>query len=162
MDTPKLPLKLPNVLSREEIERLLSQPNTTESIGLRDKAMLELLYATGLRVSELVGLKVQQVNLEAGFVRTMGKGSKERMVPIGAKAMDALREYLHDGRVKFLKKGGSPNLFINARGGPLTRQGFWKIIKGYGVLAGIKKEITPHLLRHSFASHLLECGEGAV
>lgn len=158
LDTPKLPLKLPNVLSREEVERLLDQPNTTEMIGLRDKAMLELLYATGLRVSELVGLKIQQVNLEVGFVRTMGKGSKERMVPIGAKAIEALGEYLHDGRARFLKKGVSPQLFMNARGGPLTRQGFWKIIKRYGLVAAIRKEITPHLLRHSFASHLLECG----
>lgn len=158
LDTPKLPLKLPNVLSISEVEALLSQPKTVDPLGERDKAMLELLYATGLRVSELVGLKISQVNLEAGFVRTMGKGSKERMVPMGAQAVEALRIYLFDGRTSLLKSGPSPWLFLNARGGPLTRQGFWKIIKQYGLQAGITKKITPHLLRHSFASHLLECG----
>ncbi len=158
LGSPKLPLKLPNILSRAEVETLLAQPRTRDRLGQRDKAMLELLYATGLRVSELVGLKIQQINLEAGFVRTMGKGSKERMVPMGAKAIEALRVYLFDGRVALLKKGGNPYLFLNVRGGPLTRQGFWKIIKKYGLQAGIRKKITPHLLRHSFASHLLECG----
>ena len=137
--------------------RLLETP-AVDALGQRDKAMLELLYATGLRVSELVGLKISQVNLEAGFVRTMGKGSKERMVPMGGQAVEALRTYLFDRRVSLLKKGPSPYVFLNARGGALTRQGFWKIIKKYGLQAGIKKVITPHLLRHSFASHLLECG----
>ena len=158
LETPKLPLKLPNVLSRSEVEVLLSQPKAVDALGQRDKAMLELLYATGLRVSELVGLKISQANLEAGFVRTMGKGSKERMVPMGGQAVEALRTYLFDRRASLLKKGPSPYLFLNARGGALTRQGFWKIIKKYGLQAGIKKVITPHLLRHSFASHLLECG----
>ncbi len=158
LDTPKLPLHLPNVLSRSEVEALLAQPRTVDALGQRDKAMLEVLYATGLRVSELVGLKISEVNLEAGFVRTMGKGSKERMVPMGDQAVKALRIYRVDGRMSLLKKGATPFLFLNARGGALTRQGFWKIIKKYGLQAGIKKTITPHLLRHSFASHLLECG----
>jgi integrase/recombinase XerD len=120
--------------------------------------MLELLYATGLRVSELVGLRVSNINLEAGYVRTVGKGSKERMIPMGEKALESLRSYLLDGRIGLLKKRSSPYLFINSRGRPLTRQGFWKNIKRYRTMAGIKKEITPHILRHSFATHLLEGG----
>jgi integrase/recombinase XerD len=120
--------------------------------------MLELLYATGLRVSELVGLKISNVNLEAGYVRTVGKGSKERMVPMGQKALDALKIYLGDGRVVLLKKRTSYYVFLNARGKPMTRQGFWKIIRQYGLNAGIRGAITPHSLRHSFASHLLEGG----
>ncbi len=158
LESPKLPQRLPGVLTHHEVERLLSQPDVSKPRGQRDKAMLELLYATGLRVSELVGLKVSDINLEAGYVRTIGKGSKERMVPMGEKALKALRDYLSDGRIGLLKKGRSPNLFLNPRVQPITRQGFWKIIKKYGVLAGINKEITPHILRHSFASHLLEGG----
>ena len=158
METPKLPQRLPGVLTHHEVDLLLSQPDATKPRGQRDKAMLELLYATGLRVSELVGLKVSDINLEAGYVRTVGKGSKERMVPMGEKASNALRDYLSDGRIGLLKKRTSPNLFVNTRAEPLTRQGFWKIIKRYGMLAGIGKKITPHILRHSFASHLLEGG----
>jgi integrase/recombinase XerD len=158
LSTPKIPLKLPGVLSREEVERLLAQPDPASRLGLRDRAMLELLYATGLRVSELVNLKVQNVNLQAGYVRTMGKGSKERMVPMGAKALDALREYIGDSRPALLKRRTSSFLFPNPRGKPISRQGFWKLIRDYGRKAGIRKEIKPHLLRHSFASHLLECG----
>jgi integrase/recombinase XerD len=158
LNAPKLPKRLPGVLSPEEVETLLSQPETADPRGQRDKAMLELLYATGLRVSELVGLKMVNINLEAGYVRTLGKGSKERMVPMGAKAMEALKVYIGDGRVRLLKKKNAPYLFLNARVKALSRQGFWKIIKRYGLKAGIRKEITPHLLRHSFASHLLEYG----
>ena len=158
LESPKLPQRLPGVLTQNEVEMLLSQPDVSNPRGQRDKAMLELLYATGLRVSELVGLEVSNINLEAGYVRTVGKGSKERMVPMGEKALNALREYLSDGRVGLLRKRRSPKLFLNSRGQSLTRQGFWKIIKQYGVLAGINKKITPHLLRHSFASHLLEGG----
>ena len=158
LNTPKLPRKLPGVLSLEDVDRLLSQPDPATYLGQRDKAMLELLYATGLRVSELVGLKLSNINLEAGYVRTVGKGSKERMVPMGGKALDALRDYLEDGRVRLLKNKTLPHLCLNARGRPLTRQGFWKIIRQYGLKAGIKAPITPHMLRHSFASHLLECG----
>ncbi len=158
LGTPKLGHRLPEVLSPGEVELLLSKPDVSRRLGQGDKAMLEVLYATGLRVSELVGLNISNINLEAGFVRTIGKGSKERMVPMGAKAMEALKDYLTDGRVVLLKNKSSPSLFLNARGRHMTRQGFWKIIKQYGVVAGIKKEITPHILRHSFASHLLERG----
>ena len=158
LNTPKIPHKLPEVLTHEEVDLLLSKPDSSNPRGQRDKAMLELLYATGLRVSELIGLGTTGVNLEAGFVRTLGKGSKERMVPMGAKALEAVKEYLEDGRIRFLKGRSSGFLFLNTRGNPLTRQGFWKIIKQYGLAAGINKRITPHSLRHSFATHLLEFG----
>ena len=158
LETPRLSRKLPVVLSMAEVERLLAQPDPTSPMGERDCAMLELLYATGLRVSELVGLKVLNINLEAGYVRTLGKGSKERLVPMGEKAIQTVRVYLANGRFRLLKEANLPYLFLNFRGRPLTRQGFWKIIKKYGKLAGIKKEITPHSIRHSFASHLLEAG----
>jgi len=120
--------------------------------------MLELLYATGLRVSELIGLTVSNVNLESGYIRTLGKGAKERLVPIGGKAIQAVRAYLSEGRPQILRNANLPCLFLNFRGRPLTRQGFWKIIKQYGKDAGIKKEISPHTIRHSFASHLLQGG----
>jgi integrase/recombinase XerD len=158
LSAPKLPRRLPGVLSTGEVERLLAQPDLNTGRGKRDKAMLELLYATGLRVSELVNLKITNVNMEAGYVRTVGKGSKERMVPMGAKALEALKEYVVQGRPAFLKRKSSSYLFLNARGKPLTRQGFWKTIKRIGLAAGIRKEIYPHSLRHSFASHLLERG----
>lgn len=158
LSTPKIPLRLPGVLSPSEVELLLAQPDPTTRLGIRDKAMLELLYATGLRVSELVSLKVQNVNLEAGHVRTLGKGSKERMVPMGTKAVESLRKYLEEVRATLLKRRISPFVFLSLRAKPMTRQGFWKLIRQYGRRAGIRKEITPHLLRHSFASHLLEYG----
>ena len=158
LDSMKLPKRLPEILSQKEVNLLLSQPDLTSSLGLRDKAMLELLYATGLRVSELIGLKVVNINLEVGFVRTIGKGSKERIIPMGDKAKNALQCYLLDGRPGLLQRRHSSHLFLNNRGMPLTRQGFWKIIKRYGIMAGINKKITPHRLRHSFASHLLEGG----
>lgn len=155
---PKLPKRLPKTFSLEEVERLLAAPDPSTPAGLRDQAMLELLYATGLRVSELTGLNVSNLNLEAGFIRTFGKGSKERMVPVGEKALESVRRYLHEARPGLLKGRSSSRLFLNARGKPLSRQGFWKIIRKYGILAGIKNEITPHGLRHSFATHLLEGG----
>jgi integrase/recombinase XerD len=158
LETPRLPSRLPGVLSRQEVDLLLSQPDSSHSLGLRDRAMLELLYATGLRVSELVGLRISGVNLEAGYVRTLGKGSKERIIPIGREATESMKAYLFSSRPEFLKKRNSPYVFLNLRGRPLTRQGFWKIIKKYAARAGIKKEITPHSVRHSFASHLLEGG----
>jgi integrase/recombinase XerD len=120
--------------------------------------MLELLYATGLRVSELVGLRMRNINLEAGFVRTMGKGAKERVIPIGQKAVEAIREYLERGRSAFVKRGTGSELFLNCRGKSISRQGFWKIIKGHALRAGITKNLSPHSIRHSFASHLLEGG----
>jgi integrase/recombinase XerD len=158
MSLPKIPQRLPGLLSQSEVERLLSEPETSSPLGQRDKAMLELLYATGLRVSELVGLRMSNINLEAGFVRIMGKGSKERMIPMGTKAMEMLKDYMATGRRRLLRSGSSPFLFLNLRRNPLTRQGFWKIIRRYAVKAKIKTKITPHLIRHSFASHLLEGG----
>jgi integrase/recombinase XerD len=155
---PKLHQHLPDILSRDEVEALLSQPDVQTVLGKRDKAMLELLYATGLRVTELIDLRVNNINLDAGFVRTMGKGSKERIVPMGSQAMDALRQYLGGGRASLLKRGGSSCLFLSSRGRSMTRQGFWKIIKGYALKAGIVRRVTPHTLRHSFATHLLEGG----
>jgi integrase/recombinase XerD len=155
---PKLHQHLPDILSRDEVEALLSQPDVQTVLGKRDKAMLELLYATGLRVTELIELRVNNINLDAGFVRTMGKGSKERIVPMGSQAMDALRQYLGGGRASLLKRGGSSCLFLSSRGRSMTRQGFWKIIKGYALKAGIVRRVTPHTLRHSFATHLLEGG----
>jgi integrase/recombinase XerD len=158
ISNPKLPRRLPGVLSGEEVERLLASPDASKGRGLRDRAMLELLYASGLRVSELVGLKIANINLEAGWVRTLGKGSKERMVPIGSKAQQSLRQYLTHSRPILLKKRSSSYLFVTSRAKPLSRQAFWKIIKRYSRLARIRKEISPHSLRHSFASHLLEHG----
>jgi integrase/recombinase XerD len=158
LESIKLPTRLPEILSRKEVDLLLSQPDPTLNLGQRDKAMLELLYATGLRVSELIGLHLININLEAGYVRTIGKGSKERIIPMGEIAMKAIRDYISDGRASLLKGENIPYLFVNSRGKPISRQGFWKIIKKYGIMAGIKKKITPHRLRHSFASHLLEGG----
>ncbi len=158
LGAPKLPRRLPGVLTRDEVDALLTQPDPSNQRGHRDKAMLELLYATGLRVSELVGLQMSNINLEAGYVRMVGKGSKERMVPMGTKALEVLKAYLSEARGKLLKNKSSSSLFLNSRGAALTRQGFWKIIKKHGKKAGIRKEITPHKLRHSFASHLLEGG----
>lgn len=158
LETPRLPRRLPGVLSRTEVEALLSQPEPSTPLGQRDVAMLELLYATGLRVSELVRLRVQGLNQEGGYVRTFGKGSKERLVPVGDKALVAVRAYVSDSRRRLLKGRESNYLFVSARGTPLTRQGFWKLIKQYGRKAGIRTPLTPHMLRHSFASHLLEGG----
>jgi integrase/recombinase XerD len=155
---PKMYQHLPDVLSRDEVEVFLLQPDTHTVLGKRDKAMLELLYATGLRVTELISLKMSNINLEAGYVRTIGKGSKERVVPIGTKAIDSLKEYLKNGRPSFLEKGGFPYLFLNSKGRPMTRQGLWKIIRKYALKAGITKTVTPHTVRHSFATHLLEGG----
>lgn len=158
LESMKLPRKLPEILTPDEVDALLSQPDVSNSLGMRDKAMLELIYATGLRVSEIVNLRINNINLEAGYVRTLGKGSKERIIPMGEKAVEALNEYLSHGREALFKRGGTPHIFLNSRGGSLSRQGFWKIIKKYGIMAGINKKITPHRLRHSFASHLLEGG----
>ena len=155
---PKLYQHLPDVLSRDEVEALLSQPDGQTLLGKRDKSMLEILYATGLRVTELIGLKIHNVNLEAGFIRTMGKGSKERIIPMGGKAIDALKEYLQNARPAFMQKRKSPSLLLNSRGNPMTRQGFWKILKHHALKAGIARRVTPHTLRHSFATHLLEGG----
>ena len=158
VETPRISMRLPGVLSQADVERLLSQPDVSRPIGQRDMAMLEILYATGLRVSELVNLKTQDLNLEAGYVRTLGKGSKERVIPMGEKAVAAVKEYLSGARIRLTKGTNSPYLFLTFRGRPMTRQGFWKIIKKYGRQALIKKKLTPHSIRHSFASHLLDAG----
>lgn len=158
LESPKLDRKPPKVLSVREVETLLRQPKTGTVNGLRDKAMLEVLYATGIRVSELVSLAVPDVNLELRYVRCLGKGSKERLVPLGTIACQAVTEYLARGRPKIVKDPGERSLFVNHHGRRMTRQGFWKIIKKYASEAGIKKSITPHTLRHSFATHLLENG----
>jgi integrase/recombinase XerD len=151
---------LPRFLSIEEVDHLLAQPDVTTPRGVRDRALIELLYATGMRVSELVGLRAADVNLEASYLTCTGKGDKQRMIPIGDEAARWVREYLGDARRALLGKRTSPRLFVNARGGGagLTRVGFWKILKGYARQSGIKASITPHVLRHSFATHLLERG----
>jgi len=158
VDLPKLSLKLPDVLAVEEISQLLKAPDTSKPIGTRDAAMLELLYAAGLRVSELVNLKLQDINLEAGFVRVFGKGSKERVVPIGLPAKSRIESYIETARKAALKNQPSPYLFIARAGKPITRQGFWKLLRRYAAKARIHKKISPHSLRHSFATHLLEGG----
>ncbi|OPX83769.1 MAG: Tyrosine recombinase XerD [Pelotomaculum sp. PtaB.Bin104] len=159
LEFPKSVQKLPRVLTVEEMKLLLGQPALNEPTGLRDKAMLELLYATGIRVSELVSLNLEHVNLESGFIRCFGKGSRERIVPLGDVAAHFLKEYLLGGRSKLMIAGGDITaLFVNQHGRRLTRQGFWKILKKYATKANINKEITPHTFRHSFATHLLENG----
>ena len=158
VELPKSGLKLPEVLSQEDVERLLAVPDREKPLGLRDAAMLETIYAAGLRVSELVTLQISMVNLEAGFARVVGKGSKERVVPVGRKALAAVRLYLEAGRPALLKTHTSRFLFIARAGKPMTRQGFWKLLRGYALKAGLTKRVTPHSLRHSFASHLLEGG----
>jgi integrase/recombinase XerD len=158
IDLPKSGLKIPDILSVEEVNLLLSAPDLQKPVGARDAAMLELLYAAGLRVSELIHLKIQDVNLDAGFVRVFGKGSKERVVPIGMYAKEKIAEYVKTFRPRLLKKTTSRYLFVARAGKPMTRQGFWKLIKRYAMNAEITKKITPHTLRHSFASHLLEGG----
>lgn len=158
IDLPKSGLKLPDVLSVSEVNLLLNIPNTKNPLGKRNAAMLELLYAAGLRVSELVNLKFLDVNLEACFVRVLGKGSKERIVPFGIHAKNKIDDYIINARPLLLKDRISQYLFVARAGQPMTRQGFWKLLKQYTKQAGITKKITPHSLRHSFASHLLEGG----
>ena len=158
IELPKSGLHLPGVVPVEEIRRLLAAPDRKQPRGKRDAAMLELLYAAGLRVSELVALDLQHLNLEAGFVRVLGKGAKERIVPIGRQAQAALRSYLENGRPLLMRQRVGPHVFVARQGRPMTRQGFWKLIKKYTRQAGIRTDISPHTLRHSFASHLLEGG----
>lgn len=150
--------KLPHVLSSEEIETLLNQPDSNSSLGLRDKAMLELLYATGLRVTELISLPLGAVNLQVGYLMTMGKGGKERIVPVGELALEMLKTYLAVARPVIVGPYENRFLFANKYGQKMTRQGFWKIIKKYAAKASFSQEISPHSLRHSFATHLLERG----
>ena len=158
LQNPKIGRRLPYVLNVKEVDRLLASPDGKTPKGMRDGALLEVLYASGLRVSELVALTVNDLNLEVGYVRVFGKGSKERIVPIGEVAQNKVRFYLEEGRSKILKGKKSRYLFTGVSGRCITRQAFWKIIKRYARLAGIEKEISPHMLRHSFATHLLERG----
>ncbi|HET7521698.1 MAG TPA: site-specific tyrosine recombinase XerD [Bacillales bacterium] len=158
IESPKTERKLPHTLSVSEVEALLDAPQANSPFGLRDRAMLEVLYATGIRVSELVGLNVGDVHLAMGFVRCIGKGDKERIIPLGKMASESLGRYLDRGRDALLKKKRGDALFLNHHGNRLTRQGFWKILKGLALKADIQKELTPHTLRHSFATHLLENG----
>ncbi|MCC6272315.1 MAG: site-specific tyrosine recombinase XerD [Deltaproteobacteria bacterium] len=158
VELPKMGRSLPHCLTQEEIESLLAQPDPTTPLGRRDRAMLELLYASGLRVSELVGLASADVHLDMGFVRVLGKGSKERLVPVGRSALACLKEYLELARPKLTKKRLSDALFLSNRGGKMTRQQFFLLLKAYAKKAGIKKEVSPHKLRHSFATHLLNHG----
>ncbi|HYK74581.1 MAG TPA: site-specific tyrosine recombinase XerD [Pseudoneobacillus sp.] len=159
LESPQLERSLPKVLSMEEVETLLESPKLKNHFGYRDKAMLELLYATGMRVSELIGLNLGDVHLTMGFVRCIGKGNKERIIPIGNTAANIIKTYIEKARYKFLSgKQREDALFLNHHGKRLTRQGFWKILKKLVNEAGIEKELTPHTLRHSFATHLLENG----
>jgi len=157
LDSPRLPMKLPKVLGEQEVARLLAATDPSTSWGQRDGALLEVLYATGLRVSELVGLTLKQVDLRRGVVRVRGKGNKERAVPLVSLAVEKLNLYLSEGRKEILRGRESAYIFLNRRGGPLTRQGFWKILKGYARQAGVR-DLSPHTLRHSFATHLLSRG----
>jgi integrase/recombinase XerD len=161
LESPKIRRSLPDYLRLEEVEKLLAQPDDKTPIGLRDRTMLEVLYSSGLRVSELTGLRVMDLDRAVGCVRCIGKGDKERIVPVGKKAMALVDRYLRDARPKLLGKGTmaySPVLFLNRRGGRLSRVGVWKILSAYGRQAGLRVALTPHMLRHSFATHLLERG----
>jgi integrase/recombinase XerD len=158
IDSPQIGRRLPKFIAFEEVESLLKTPDPSTPSGLRDKAMLELLYATGLRVSELTGLCCGDLDANLGILRCLGKGNKERLVPVGRDALQAVEVYVREGRPKLLKRRNLPYLFLNHRGGKLSRVGFWKIISAYGRMAGITTPLTPHLLRHSFATHLLERG----
>jgi integrase/recombinase XerD len=158
LGTPKQWQNIPKFMNLQDIEKIIQAIDTTRPTGLRDRAMLELLYATGLRVSELCRLGLGDCNLNLAIVRTMGKGNKQRLVPIGKEAIGAVEDYLKNGRTTLLKGRASRYLFVTARGGCLTRQGFWKLLAGHGRKAGIFHGLTPHVLRHSFATHLLEGG----
>jgi integrase/recombinase XerD len=156
--TPKQWKTIPKFLNLNQIEKLLQAPDPARPTGLRDRAMLELLYATGLRVSELCRVGISDLNLEMGVLRTMGKGNKQRMVPVGRSAVAAVRQYLETARPRILKGRGSRYLFVTARGSAMTRQAFWTLLAGHGRRVGLFRNLTPHVVRHSFATHLLEGG----
>ncbi len=158
IDTPRSARKLPIFLTLEEVEQLLAAPDESTPVGIRDKAMLEVLYATGLRVSELVGLGINDIQLSAGYLVAKGKGSKERIVPVGSIAAEKVQAYLAGPRLLLLGEHESKALFVTPRGDGFTRQGFWKLLKRYALKAGIRKPLSPHKLRHSFATHLVERG----
>jgi len=158
IDSPKLPRGLPKSLTEEDVENLLAAPRAEKALGLRDRAMLETLYASGLRVSELVALKLRQVSQDMGVVRVVGKGSKERLVPLGEEAIAWIRQYLKEARPELLGGRAADDLFVTARGSAMTRQMFWHLLRRYAAQAGLKKSISPHTLRHAFATHLLNHG----
>lgn len=158
LKAPKQWQNLPKYLNSQQVTDLLSAPDHVHPTGIRDRAMLELLYGCGLRVSELCLLKLTELNLDLGFVRVTGKGNKQRMIPVGSKAQTALRDYLSEARASLLKSKSSAYLFVTARGGPMTRQGFWKLLGVHGKKVGIFQNLTPHVVRHSFATHLLDGG----
>lgn len=158
IDAPKLPRSLPKSLTEDDVENLLAAPQTEQALGLRDKTMLETLYASGLRVSELVTLKLPQVSLDMGIVRVIGKGSKERLVPLGEEALAWIKRYLEEGRPALLGGRSSDDLFVTARGEAMTRQAFWHLLKRHARQAGLIRPISPHTLRHAFATHLLNHG----
>ena len=158
IESPKLPRSLPKSLNEQEVEDLLNSPDINQPIGLRDRAMLELLYASGLRVSELVGVKVNEVSTQDGVVRVTGKGSKTRLVPMGEEAADWITKYIKEARPEILQKRLCDALFVTARADAMTRQAFWYLIKRYALVAGISKHMSPHVLRHAFATHLLNHG----
>jgi len=158
LESPKLGRPLPKSLTEEQVEKLLQAPDVDSALGLRDRAMLETLYATGLRVSELVGLTLQQANLQSGVVKVIGKGDKERLVPLGEEAIEWLQRYLNEARAKLLHGQASDALFPTARGAAMTRQAFWQNLKRYTRIAGIETHLSPHTLRHAFATHLLNHG----
>ena len=158
LQAPRAWAALPKFLDLEDVDKLLAVPDTSTPRGLRDKAMIEVLYATGLRVSELIAVRPNDLHLDEGYLTCVGKGDKERIVPLGQEAVTWVRNYVSEGRPQLAKRG-SPWLFVNARdGGALSRVGFWKVLKEYGVKAGLTRELSPHVLRHSFATHLLERG----
>jgi integrase/recombinase XerD len=158
VESPRTIKSLPTLLSLNEVERLLESPIGDSPMALRDRAMLEVIYATGMRVSELINLQLGDLKLDVGCLNAFGKGSKQRLIPLGEVALDILNKYLHYGRAKLLKDKGSDAVFLNSRGQAMSRQGFWKKLKEYALKAGIPKNIYPHMLRHSFATHLLENG----
>ena len=158
IDSPKLPRSLPKTLTEADVEKLLAAPNVDDPLGLRDRTMLETLYASGLRVSELVTLKVAQVSQDMGVVRIIGKGAKERLVPLGEEALDWIGRYLKEARPRILDKRAADAMFVTHRGTAMARQSFWHLIKRYSALAGLDKPISPHTLRHAFATHLLNHG----
>ncbi len=158
IESPRLGRPLPTSLTENDVEDLLAQPDENDALGLRDRTMLELLYATGLRVSELVSLKIEQINLRQGVIRCIGKGNKERLVPVGEVALDWLQKYLWESRPALLNGRATDDMFPTRRGKAMTRQAFWYLIKRYAQQAGIDKELSPHTLRHAFATHLLNHG----
>ena len=158
LEAPKLVRPLPDVMNSDEVLKMLETPDIRNTLGQRDRAALELMYATGMRVSEMVELIIENLNLDVGFVRCSGKGGKERIIPVGREAKRALLRYMAKARPKLLRRGGDRHLFLSRLGKKVSRQSFWKILKKYSRIAGIRKKITPHTLRHSFATHLLEKG----